>query len=158
MPSPPSRPHGDASLLEGAPDRARSYLQLLGDPLGGPSLGVNLGCPMDLIGVERSAIPLRDAVAPYVAEDRGPVHLERLRQHRHWDTVEVGGDQLGHLAWRKAPLNRERGDQGIGRVNGILAEAGPQHRPERRQPEQMASHLRKRAAPGRRRWSCTVTR
>jgi hypothetical protein len=74
---------------------------------------------------ERSAISLRDAIAPDVAEDRRPVHLERLRQLRHRDTPTVGHDQFGHFLGSEAPLDGESGNQRVGRVDSGLAAALP---------------------------------
>jgi hypothetical protein len=62
-------------------------------------------------------------MAPDLAEDRRPIHPERRRQLLHRDTPTVGGDQLGYLVGCEAPLNRERGDERVGRMNRSLARA-----------------------------------
>ena len=117
-----------------------------------------MGGPIRHVALKRPAIPLRDAVAPDVGEDRRPIHPERRRQLVHRDTPTVGGNQLSHLAGCKAPLDRQRPNERVGRVDRRLAGTLPKHRPESRQTKWRAIYLRKRAAPGRRRWSCTVTR
>ena len=155
---PASWPHGDASLYQSAPDRARCYLQLFGDPIGRPPLGVELRGPVDIVRPECPAIPLRDAMAPDVPEDRRPIHPERRRQLLHRETPTVRGNQLGYLVHCKASLHRERPNERIGRVDGGLTGTPPKYRPERRQLECGAIYLRQRATSGRRTWSCTVTR
>ena len=110
---------------------------------------VELGGPVDIVVLERPAIPLRDATAPDVAEHRRPVHLERGCQLLHGDTLAVGGDQFGLLVGCKASLNREGSDDRVGGANRRLAGALSQHRPQRQHQECRAIYLRKRAASGR---------
>ena len=150
-PSPlsPRRPQDDTGILERAPDRARRYLQLIGDPLGGAPLRIELRGPVDIVRPERPAIPLGDPVAPDVPENGRPVDLERCGQLLHRDTLTVGIDQLGHLVWSEASLHWERGDERVGGVNRSLAGALPQYRPERRQAEYRTIYLGKRVAAGR---------
>jgi hypothetical protein len=122
---PPSRPHVDASLLQGTSDRARRHAQLRSHRICRLPLGVESRGPIHLIALERPAIPLREAMAPDMAKDRRPVHPERRRQLLHWDTPTVGGNQFGHLAWCKASLNRKRLNQRVGRMNRRLTRALP---------------------------------
>lgn len=122
---PSSRPHGDASLLQGTPNRACRDPQTLGYPVRRLTLSVEPGSPIHLVALECPAVPLRDAVASDMAEDRRPVDPERLGELRHRDSSAVGGDQVGHLVGYKAPLDRERGDDRVGRVNRSLAAVLP---------------------------------
>ncbi len=124
-PSTSSGPEGDTSVLQGTSYRARRYPDLLRHPVCGLTPGVELGGPVQVVVAEYPAIPLRDAMSTDVVEDGRPIHPERRRQLLYWDTPTVSGHQVGYLAWRKAPLNRERGDQGVGRVNRRLAGALP---------------------------------
>ena len=103
----PSGPHGDASLLQGAPNRAGRYAQMRSHPISRATLGIELRGTTHVFFLERPALPLRDAVAPDVAEDGRPIHPERRRQLLHRDTRTVGGNQVSHLAWSKAPLDRQ---------------------------------------------------
>ena len=157
-PLPPSRPHGDASLLQGTPDRARRHPQLGGYAVRGLTSGIELGGPVDLVALERPAIPHGDPATPDVPEHRRPVDPERCGQLLHRDTPTVRGDQLGYLVRCKAPLNRQRPNERVGRANRMLAGGLPQHRPQSRQAEQMAIYLGKRTTTRQRGSSRIVTR
>ncbi len=128
----PLRPYGDASVLQRTSYGARSHAQLCSYPFRGLSTGVELGSPVDLVALERPSVPFWDAPASDMAEDRRPVHPERCRQLLYRDALAVGRDELGHFAGSEAPLDREGGDKGVGRVDGRLTRALPQHDPERR--------------------------
>ena len=147
--SPTFWPKGDAGVLQGTSHGARRHAQLPSHPIRGLSPRVELGGPVDIVVLERPAIPLRDATAPDVAEHRRPVHLERGCQLLHGDTLAVGGDQFGLLVRCKASLNREGSDDRVGGANRRLAGALSQHRPQRQHQECRAIYLRKRAASGR---------
>jgi len=84
-----------------------------------------MGGPIHALAPQHAAIPLRDAVAPDVAEHRRPVHPERRRQLLREDAPTVGSNQLGHLAWCKASLHRERPNHRVGWVDRRLAWALP---------------------------------
>lgn len=152
------RAQGDTSVLQGTSDRARRHAQVTSDPSRGPLLGVELLGSVHVLSSKRPPIARQDSVTPDVADDRRPMQPERRRQLLYEDTPAVGGDEIGHLLRPKATLHRQTGNESGGRANRRLAGALPQHRPERRQLKYRAVYLRKRAAPGRRRWSCTVTR
>ncbi len=154
----PSGPHGDASLLQGAPNRAGRHAQMRSHPICRPTLGIELRGTTHVFFLERPALPLRDAVAPDVAEDRRPIDPERRRQLLDGDTLAVGVDQCAHLDWSKAPLDRERGDDRVGRVRRSLAGVLAQHRPERWQAQHRAIYLGKRTRSCSRMSSRTVTR
>lgn len=128
----PLRPHGDTGVLQGTPHGARSHAQLLSYPFRRLSAGVELGSPVDLVALERSAVPLWDAMAPDMAEDRRPVHPERCRKLLYRDALAVGRDELDHFAGSEAPLDREGGNDRVGRVEWRLTRTLTQHSPERR--------------------------
>lgn len=163
-PLPPSRPYGDASDLQGTPDRAGRHVQTFRDPVGGATLAVELDSPVQLSSSKRSAVTLGDPVAPNVPEHRRAVHPERRRQLLDGDTPAVGSYQLSDPLRLSDPLKIETALDGqsanhrIGRVDRRLARGLAQHRPQWRQVKHRAIYLRKRVASGRRRSSRTVTR
>ena len=116
-----SRSQDNSGVFQGTPDRARRHAQLRSHPVGRLTSGVELGGLIHLVALQRPAIPLGDAMAPDVAEDRRPIHLERRRQLLHRDTPTVGIDQLGYLVGCEAPLNRQGRNQRVARANRRLA-------------------------------------
>ena len=116
-----SRSQDNSGVFQGTPDRARRHAQLRSHPVGRLTSGVELGGLIHLVALQRPAISLGDAMAPDVAEERRPIHLERRRQLLHRDTPTVGGDQLGYLVGCEAPLNRQGRNQRVARANRRLA-------------------------------------
>lgn len=88
-------------------------------------------------------------MAPDVAKDRGPVDPVLGREVIHRDTSAVVDDELSDLVRSEVPLDREGGDEQVGRIDGRPVRALPQHGSERWQPQYWTIHLGNRVKPCR---------